>query len=371
MMVFARVNRRGRGGTQRVSALLITSIKKRYAPPRFLCILCGKTNPACFAGNSRLNPYLSPMKPKRYYLIGTLLLLLALTGWWGFTHALTVMDTLLHARLRMAGYTSHTFRTDSAQVHYHRGGTGKKTVLLVHGFGLGGTATWFDTMLSLEEDVNFIVPDLVWFGDSQGQMAPTLPNQAGILWALCDELQVQPDAIVGVSYGGFVAFEMLHRRPEGAKELIVINSPGPVFRKDDVQALCDRADVKTPDELFIPQNEEGLHHLFEFVFSGKPPIPDFIYGQIFENETLKNAEAKRRLMRDLVDNADLYRQAGYPHTKNSIIWSKKDQVFPLECGRELADSLHAQMLVLENSGHVPHPSEREVYLNGLRKFLVN
>lgn len=311
------------------------------------------------------------MKPKRYTLIGIFLALATVTGWWGFTHALTVMNTLLHTRLQLAGYTSHTFQTDSAQVHYYRGGTGKKTVLLVHGFGLGGATTWFDTMLSLDEDANFLVPDLVWFGDSQGRMTPTLPNQAKTLWALCDELHIQPDAIVGISYGGFVAFEMLHQRPEGAKELIVVNSPGPVFRKDDVQALCARAEVNAPDELFIPANEKGLHHLFEFVFSGKPPIPDFIYGQIFENETLKNAERKRTLMRDLVNNADLYRQAGFPQTKNSIIWSKKDQVFPLECGQELADSLHADMLVLENSGHIPHPDERDRYLAALRKFLVN
>lgn len=311
------------------------------------------------------------MKPKRYYLIGAVILLLAAMGWWGFTHAFTVMDTLIHTRLKLAGYTSHTFSTDSAQVQYYRGGTGKKTVLLVHGFGLGGTSTWFDTMLSLEEDVNFVVPDLVWFGDSQGQMAPTLPNQAKTLWALCDELEIKPDAIVGVSYGGFVAFEMLHQRPEGAKELLVINSPGPVFQKDDIQALCTRAEVNSPDELFIPNDVKGLQHLFEFVFSGKPPIPDFIYDQIFENETLKNADIKRSLMRDLVNNADTYRAAGYPHTKNSIIWGKKDQVFPLDCGQELADSLHAELLVLENSGHVPHPDERDKYLAGLRKFLVD
>jgi pimeloyl-ACP methyl ester carboxylesterase len=311
------------------------------------------------------------MKPKRYYLFGTFLALLAVVGWWGFTHAFTVMDTLLNTRLKLAGYTSHTFSTDSTQLHYYRGGTGKKTVLLVHGFGLGGATTWFDAMLSLEEDVNFIVPDLVWFGDSQGQMAPTLPNQAKSLWALCDDLGISPDAIVGVSYGGFVAFEMLHQRPDGAKELLVVNSPGPVFSKDDIQALCTRAGVNAPDELFIPDDVKGLHRLFEFVFSGQPPIPDFIYGQIFENETLKNAELKRTLMRDLVNNADIYRRSGYPHTKNSIIWGKKDQVFPLDRGQELADSLHAEMVILEQSGHVPNPHDRASYLASLRKFLVD
>lgn len=312
---------------------------------------------------------MTPKLKKRLTLLSILLLVLGSGTWYAYSHALLLMENLRDARLSMAGYSSQTFETDSVRMHYLRGGSGKKTVLLIHGFGLGGATTWFDSMLALEEGANLIVPDLLWFGKSEGGIAPTLPNQAKTVWALCDRLQITPDAIVGVSYGGFVAFEMLHQRPEGAKELLLINSPGPVFREDDVAQLCERAQVKTPDELFIPTDVQGLHRLFEFVFSGKPPVPDFIYDQIFEIETLRNAEVKRDLMRDLVNNAPLYRQAGFPHTKNCVVWGKKDQVFPLEIGRELADSLHAEMYVLEESGHVPNPKERDLYLDLLKKIL--
>lgn len=311
------------------------------------------------------------MKRTRYYIFGAVLALLAIMGWWAMTHAIGLLGTVRDVRLGMAGFEKGSVRTDSAEVHYYRGGTGKKTVLLIHGFGVGGATTWFDAMLSLDDDIQIIVPDLVWFGESEGSMRPNLPNQARTLWQLCDSLHVKPDALVGISYGGFVSFEMLHQRPEGAKQLVIVNSPGPVFQQDDIRALCARAEVDSPDELFIPKDENGLKHLFRFVFSSEPPIPDFIYDQIFNGETQKNAETKRLLMRDLVDNADLYRVAGFPKTKNGVIWSRNDQVFPLACGERLADSLRAEMVVLENSGHVPHPGERERYMAGLRKFLLD
>lgn len=313
------------------------------------------------------------MRRKKFFLwSGGIMAALTIAAWLIVTHFMGVMNTLRDTRLSLAGFHEKSIKTDSTEVFYYRGGTGKKKVLLVHGFGLGGATTWFDAMLDMDEDLDIIVPDLLWFGDSKGSIQPNLPNQAKTMWQLCDSLQITPDAIVGISYGGFVAFEMIRQRPESAKQLLIVNSPGPVFQEDDIAQLCKRAEVNSPDELFIPKDVEGLEHLFTFVFSEKPPIPEFVYEQIFEGETQKNAEIKRSLMKDLVSNAYIYRACGFPkNTKNGVIWSKNDQVFPLVCGERLADSLHAEIVVLEKSGHVPNPKERKEYLAGLRKFLVN
>ena len=311
------------------------------------------------------------MKRKKLYIWGGILALFVVGGWYIFTHVFGVVSTLRDARLEWAGFEPGRMKTDSTDMFYFRGGEGKKTVLLIHGFGMGGATTWFDPMVELSDELNFIVPDLIWFGESTGNITPNLPNQARLVWALCDSLKVKPDAIVGVSYGGFVAFEMLHQRPQGTEQLLIVNSPGPVFSKDDISQLCQRAAVNTPDELFIPKDVTGLQHLFKFVFSEEPPIPDFVYEQIFEKETQRNADIKRKLMQDLVNNADMYRVAGFPKTKNGVIWSRNDQVFPMECGQRLTDSLHAEMVVLEQSGHVPNPRDRQQYLAGLRKFLVD
>ncbi len=312
------------------------------------------------------------MKRRRLYITGIILSALAVLLVLALNNIFSILNVLRDARLHAAGYDSGTIRTDSSEIFYYQGGEGAKTVLFVHGFGVGGATTWFDAMLSLDDSVQALVPDLPWFGRSNSTMQPTLENEAAEMWKLCDQLQVRPDAIVGISYGGFVAMEMLNQRPYGAEELLIVNSPGPAFGADDIRQMCQRAGTPTPEDLFVPKEAEGLRKLTGFVFSNDSlPVPDFIFEQVFESETQKHADAKRSLMRELVAHADLYRsRMSTLHTRNGVIWSKKDRVFPLAYGQRLADTLHAEISVLEHSGHVPHPSDKKVYLEAMRRFLI-
>ena len=312
------------------------------------------------------------MKRRRFYISGIILSALAVLVVLVLTNLFAVLNTLRDARLYAAGYRSDVFRTDSSQIAYSLGGSGDNTVLFVHGFGVGGATTWFDAMLSLDDSVKALVPDLLWFGESDSRLQPSLHNQAAEMWKLCDHLHIRPQAIVGISYGGFVAMEMLNQRPGGASQLLIVNSPGPAFGPDDIRQMCDRAGVKSPEDLFIPHKAEDLKKLMGFVMSNDSlPIPDFVYRQMFESETQKHAAKKRALMRELVDHADLYRRGMLsPATQNAVIWSRNDRVFPLSYGKRLADTLHAEISVLEHSGHVPHPSDKEEYIQAMRRFLI-
>jgi pimeloyl-ACP methyl ester carboxylesterase len=310
-------------------------------------------------------------KRQRLFLFGLLgLFFVSLLGY-AYFRTLNLLNGFRDARLFVAGYRSSVWQADSADLYYYRGGSGKKTVVLLHGFGLGGATTWLDPMLGLQEDFHFIVPDLMWFGNSEGKVAPSLQNQARMMWQFLDGLNVRPDLIAGISYGGFVGFEMLNQRPRGTDEFLIVNSPGPVFGKPDVDSLCLRAGVKSPEELFIPDSVQGLRHLFRFVFSGEPPIPDFMLRQIFEFETCKHAEIKKTLMRELVANEAKYKASRLSAgVKNKVIWSAYDQVFPLRYGLQLADTLGAELAVLPNSGHVPNPAVRQEFRQLMRKMML-
>lgn len=290
---------------------------------------------------------------------------------YAYFRTLHLLNGVRDVRLYAAGFRSYMWQSDSAEINYQRGGRGKKNIVLLHGFGLGGASTWLDPMLSLKEDVHLIVPDLMWFGNSQGKVSPSLYNQARVMWQFLDQLDIRPDMIVGISYGGFVGFEMLNQRPAGTDEFLIINSPGPVFGRDDVDSLCLRADVKSPEELFIPDSVAGLRHLFRFVFSAEPPIPEFLYRQIFEFETRKHAEVKIALMRELVANEAKYKASRLSSTvKNKVIWSADDQVFPLRYGKQLADTLGAEFAILPNSGHVPNPAVRDEFRRLMKKMMI-
>lgn len=312
------------------------------------------------------------MKRRRLYIAGIILSVLALLLVLVLNNIFAVAGALRDARLYTAGFRPGVMHTDSSEIFYYRGGKGDRTVLFVHGFGVGGATTWFDAMLTLNDSVQLLVPDMPWFGRSDSRMTPSLHNQAAEMWKLCDSLQIQPDAIAGISYGGFVAMEMLNQRPHGADQLLIVNSPGPAFGPDDIRLLCERAGAPSPEDLFIPRKAEGQKKLMGFVFSNDSlPVPDFIFRQMYEKETCRHAEQKRALMRELVNNADNYRSQMYSSaTQNAVIWSRKDRVFPIRYGQRLADTLHAEMSILEHSGHVPHPSDKEAYMEAMRRFLV-
>ena len=57
-------------------------------------------------------------------------------------------------------------------------------VLLIHGFGANGLASWKAPMLDLVRDHRVLVPDLLWFGDSVSGRTPSLDAQADALQAL-------------------------------------------------------------------------------------------------------------------------------------------------------------------------------------------
>lgn len=311
-------------------------------------------------------------KNRKLYAYLSVLLILIIGGYFVLNNVFGIINVFRDARLKAAGYESGYYNTDSSSIYYYKGGSGPKKVLLIHGFGVGGATTWFDAMLGLNKDVELLVPDLMWFGKSDGKYEPTLTNQAKVVRELCDYLGYKPDVIAGISYGGFVALEILNQDPNLYSELVIVNSPGVTFGKADVELMCQRAGAESADMLFVPNEASKLGQLLKFVTSGGiPDLPDFFLNQMFTSETLKHAENKRKLMRDLVGNSEEYKSHMNVRYKSAgVIWSKNDSVFPLRYGMQLADILDAPLYTLENSGHIPMPSDREVYVERLRDLFV-
>src|SRR5690606_10825006 len=117
-------------------------------------------------------------KNRKLYAYLSVLLILIIGGYFVLNNVFGIINVFRDARLKAAGYESGYYNTDSSSIYYYKGGSGPKKVLLIHGFGVGGATTWFDAMLGLNKDVELLVPDLMWFGKSDGKYEPTLTNQA-------------------------------------------------------------------------------------------------------------------------------------------------------------------------------------------------
>lgn len=312
------------------------------------------------------------MKFKRLFIYLSVIGILGLGSFFLLNNVFSLIRVFHQTSLKIAGFESNQMEHEDATIHYYKGGDGSKKVLLIHGFGMGGVPTWYDAMMGLKNDAEILVPDLMWFGQSSGSLEPTLDNQARKVMELCSALDFTPDVIVGISYGGFVSLEILSQNAHLETDLVIVNSPGFIFTKNDVDLMCKRAGAQSAESLFVPDRVSELGSLLKFVTSGgMPDVPDFILDQMFQKETLKYATEKRKLMHDLVYNADAYRNTMSLHYNDAnIIWSRNDSVFPLRYGLQLADALDAPIFTLDNSGHIPMPSDKEIYIEKLRELIV-
>jgi len=118
------------------------------------------------------------------------------------------------------------------RVHYVDSGSGSEAVLLLHAFPLNA-GMWAGQVAALSARYRVIAPDFPGFGGSDARPGPsTMQVLAADAFDLLGRLRVERAAVVGLSMGGYVAFELFRQRPEFVTAL----------------ALCDtRAGADTSD----------------------------------------------------------------------------------------------------------------------------
>lgn len=118
---------------------------------------------------------------------------------------------------------------------------GRKTrqatmVVLLHGIG-GGRQSWADTVSNTGSSIadagfDVVAPDLPGYGDSATVHPYSMANVADRVIALIEWLGTSACVLVGHSMGGMVAQDVVARRPDLVKGL-VISASSPAFGKPD------------------------------------------------------------------------------------------------------------------------------------------
>ncbi|WP_299013129.1 alpha/beta hydrolase [uncultured Photobacterium sp.] len=253
--------------------------------------------------------------------------------------------------LQEAGYTEHFLTlADGGVMKFWVGGSGKP-LLLLHGFGGTAISTWKNEMLSLNKDYMVIAPDLAWFGESYSNGVPNLDTQTNAVWQILDSLNIDKINVAGISYGGFITYNMM-TTPARIEKSVIIASPGPLFSDQDVELLCERAGVEKPEQLFVPQNSDEVRRLFDHVFYKKKQMPDFIANQIYQNYFDPWREKKQQLITSLIN--DRARINDYPVNDlppSMLVWGDSDQIFPLPNGIKLSQYMNTALIVIPETGH--------------------
>ncbi|MEE6165831.1 MULTISPECIES: alpha/beta fold hydrolase [unclassified Mycolicibacterium] len=245
---------------------------------------------------------------------------------------------------------------DDYVVHLHRYGTKNAApVLFLHGTGPGATG-WesFRPILPFLAQYDCLIPDLIGFGDSShpepppAGPGPWLDLRAATTLRLIDALNLGPVDLIGHSYGGRLALELLTRKPDMFGKVVLIAAGGTPI-KPTLQRLTGFYDNPTAAgirDFVASQLHPG---------SALPPgIDSYLSARL---STALRPEVKRSFQASMGagDPAPVYDSAvlGAIAQDTLVIHGKGDGTIPVDGSMYLAQHLpHADLHVFGRAGHL-------------------
>lgn len=271
--------------------------------------------------------------------------------------------------LRDRGLESADARVGEATVHHWRRRGEGTPVVFLHGFGTPAIWQW-QAQIDAFPERPLVLPDLLHFGGSTRRGAFSLDAQVEAIDGLLESLGIEEADVVGISYGGLVAYELAASRPERVRRLVLIDSPGRAYRRSDLARLRSRFGVRRAEELFIPTTDAETRRLIGLAYADPPWIPDLLLQQVRE-VFYRDPVSLRALVRSLTGDLERLRARPDPVAPTLLVWGREDAVFPLPIGRRLAARLgdRARLVVIDHAAHAPNVEHPERVNALLREFL--
>ncbi|MCL1147583.1 alpha/beta hydrolase [Shewanella marinintestina] len=296
--------------------------------------------------------------------------MLLLTLLIGGCSAVDIVDSKERAALQSVGFEQHQLMLkEGGELNYWQAGQGKP-LLLIHGFGGSAVSSWQQVMLELSQDYQVIAPDLAWFGDSVSQGDPSLATQTQAVMQLIDKLELEKVNLVGISYGGFVTFDLMINEPKVDKA-ILLASPGVLFSDAELALMNQRFGVDDPTQIFVPETPKQMRRLLDATFIDFPWYPGFIDAEIYDKYFAGYLTEKRKLIEGLPADRDRIAANLSVETlpPSLLIWGEHDQVFPLYSGLQLAELLSAPIVVIPQGAHGISNDYPQIISQSIRAFV--
>jgi len=124
-------------------------------------------------------------------------------------------------------YESHTANLSAVKIHYLKAGTGKKTLVLIHGFG-DTSHMWIPLFDEFGKDCTIIAPDMRGLGESSRPVAGyDKKTIAADIHELMKSLGVEKINLVGHDIGLMVAYAYAAQYPNDIEKLALLEAPIP------------------------------------------------------------------------------------------------------------------------------------------------
>ena len=143
----------------------------------------------------------------------------------------------------------------------------KPNLFLIHGIGANAMWQWNDFVSPLSSAFNLYVPDLVFFGASR----TTRPDrseafQARCVAALMDSLGARRAHVVGISYGGFVAYSLASQFEERVERVVLCCAGVCMEERDMSDGMFRLRSVDDAVSVLLPQTPAKARDLIALSF---------------------------------------------------------------------------------------------------------
>ncbi|EEE59177.1 hypothetical protein OsJ_11103 [Oryza sativa Japonica Group] len=150
-----------------------------------------------------------------------------------------------------------------------------------------------------------------------------------------DAIGVRRFDVVGVSYGGFVAYRMAAMYPEAVDRAVMVCAGVCLEETDLAAGLFPVAGVAEAAELLVPSRPADVRRLVHLTFVRPPPIMPSCFLRDYINVMgSDHNQEKTELLHTLINGRKL---SDLPKISQPtlIIWGEQDQVFPMELAHRL------------------------------------
>ncbi len=266
---------------------------------------------------------------------------------------------------------SDYIQIDGMNVHYRDEGSGIP-IVLIHGTA-ASLHTWDAWTEKLIKNYRVIRMDLPAFGltGPHTKADYSIDSYTRFLQQFLDSLEIDSFLLAGNSLGGNIAWNFTAEYPEKVNKLILVDASG--YPMDDEHSwiftlartpLLNQIMKKFTPRFFISNN-------LKQVYNNDKKIKEEIIIRYHEM-ALRTGNRQAFIDRAKTEYNDLSAKIKNIQTPTLILWGAHDTWVPVSHAHKFKEDLpHSEIVILENSGHIPMEENPQESLQAVLDFIEN
>ena len=274
--------------------------------------------------------------------------------------------TITHEQIeaKYADAQSRFVPVDGVRIHYKDEGGGR-AILLIHGSmgDLSDWNGWAERLLARYRVVRF---DLPGFGLS-GRIANgnySIDRSLSLIDGLMDSLDIGRFAIAGISYGGPIAFRYAATRTERVAALIIMNSAGIEFGKQNVDPKTGQKEFYSKSMSDDALTRDYVQQAFSHGFNDPTHIPPGLIDRKLDIANVVGRGHEGAIMIAQYERGDPDRVLAHVRAPTLVLWGAAERSLSLSTADRFASALKNARVVRkqwqehgDHSMHIERPRE--------------